>query len=120
MTKHSTTEYPVADPEKIPGDAPLELKRTVVEMWPFHEADPDHFASSIGARIELVEISIVPKREDPQAMEARVVAEIDVVPGAFLTFECKTVHRAHGAFTPGMTNHISFTHGGCIAYLADL
>jgi len=42
----------------------------------------------------------VPKREDPQVMEARVVSEIDVV--------------------PGMINQVNFTHGGCIAYLVDL
>ena len=101
MTKHSATEYPITDPEKIPGDAPPKLKRELVKLWPFYEVDPDHFASSVGAKLEFVEISVVPKREDPQAMEARVVAEIDVVPGAFLPFECKTVHRLEltGFFT---------------------
>ena len=84
MTKHNDVKYPIADPEKIPGDAPLEVKRQVVDIWPFHEADPDHFASSIGARLELVEVSVVPKRENSQVMEARVVAEIDVVPGDYV------------------------------------
>lgn len=85
MAKDNDVIYPVvADPETIPGNAPLELKRQVVKLWPFRELDPDHFASSIGARLELVEISVVPKHEDSQATEARVVTEIDVVPGAVL------------------------------------
>jgi hypothetical protein len=86
MAKHNNAGYPVADPESIPGDAPLELKREVVKLWPFQKVDPDHFASAIGARLEIVEISVVPKREDPHVMEARVVSEIDVVPGAILPF----------------------------------
>lgn len=73
----------IIDPEKVPGNASLELKRELVRYWPFSHVNPDHFASSIGARLELVEISVVPKREDVQVMEARIVAEIDVVPGAF-------------------------------------
>jgi len=76
-------EVIIVDPEKVPGDASLELKRKVVELWPFSQVNPDHFASSIGARLELVEISVVPKREDAQVIEARIVAEIDVLPGAF-------------------------------------
>lgn len=98
--KDTGVEHLVVDPEKVPGDASLEFKRQVVELWPFHRADPDNFASSIGARLELTEISIVPKREDPQVMEARIAAEIDV--------------------RPEMLNDYGFTHGGCIAYLIDL
>lgn len=88
MFNGKDVEYSVADPEEIPGDASPDLKRQVVEIWPFREFDPDHFASSIGARLELVEISVVPKREDPQVMEARVVAEIDVVSGVFSLSQC--------------------------------
>ena len=79
---------PIVDPEKVPGDAPLEVKREVVKLWAFVTArvDPDRFASSIGARLELVEISMMPKREDARVMEARIVAEIDVLPGAKLGF----------------------------------
>lgn len=87
MVKQNDLEYPFVDPGKIPGDAPPELKRQMVELWPFREVDPDNFASSIGAKLEVVEISVVPKREDPQVMEARIVAEIDVVAGALLPFE---------------------------------
>lgn len=79
----TVVEHPIIDPEKVLGDASLELKREVVRQWPFGHSHPDHFASSIGARLELVEISVVPKREDAQVMEARMVAEIDVVPGVF-------------------------------------
>lgn len=86
--KDTEVEHLVADPEKVPGDASLEFKRQVVKLWPFHRADPNHFASSIGARLELAEISIVPKREDPQVMEARIAAEIDVGPGAFSFERC--------------------------------
>jgi hypothetical protein len=75
----------IVDPEKVAGDASLELKREVIRLCkPFTSANPDHFASSIGARLELVEISVVPKREDAQVMEARIVAEIDVVPGTLI------------------------------------
>jgi len=86
--------------KKITGDASPELKREVARSWPFSQLDPDHFASSIGARLELVEVSVVPKREDAQVMEARIVAEIDVL--------------------PGMLNMLNSTHGGCIAYLVDI
>ncbi|KAF9645456.1 hypothetical protein BDM02DRAFT_3101293 [Thelephora ganbajun] len=96
----TTTDYPVIDPEKVPGEASLELKREVLRLWLLIQTNPDHFASSIGARLEPVEISVVPKREDAQVMEARIVAEIDVL--------------------PGMLNQVNFTHGGCIAYLIDL
>ena len=82
--RHTTVEYPIVDPEKVLGDAPLELKREVVRLWASSQVNPDHFASSIGARLELVEISVVPKREDVQVIEARVVAEIDVLPGVKL------------------------------------
>jgi len=83
----TVVERQVIDPEKVAGDASLELKREVVRLWPFSYAHPDHFASSIGVRLELVEISVVPKREDAQAMEARMVAEIDVVPGVFSGYQ---------------------------------
>lgn len=85
MTVHedTTVEYPVVDPEKVSGNATLELKRELVRLWSFSHVNPDHFASSIGARLELVEVSVVPKKEDAQVMEARIVAEIDVVPGVF-------------------------------------
>lgn len=82
-SEDSFLEGPSIDPEKVKGDASLELKREVVRLWPFSLANPDHFAASIGVKLELVEISVVPKREDDQVMEARMVAEIDVVPGAF-------------------------------------
>lgn len=78
-----TAPEDIVDPEKVAGDASLELKREVIRLCqPLSYANPDHFASSIGARLELVEISVVPKREDAQVMEARIVTEIDVVPGA--------------------------------------
>ena len=79
--KDTIIEYSIVDPEKLPGDASLELKREVVRLWPLGQVNSDHFASSIGARLELVEISVVPKRDDAQVMEARTVAEIDVLPG---------------------------------------
>jgi len=82
----TVVECPINDPEKIAGDASLELKREVVRLWPFSHVNPDHFASSIGARLEIVEISVVPKREDSQVMEAKIVVEIDVVPGAFFRY----------------------------------
>jgi hypothetical protein len=82
----TAAEHPIVDPEKVTGDASLDLKRDVIRLWPFSYANPDHFASSIGARLELVEISVVPKREDAQVMEARIVAEIDVVPGALILY----------------------------------
>jgi len=72
----------------------------VMELLPFIHPNPERFASSVGARLEFTEVSVAPKREDDQVMEARVVAEIDVV--------------------PGMLNMVNTAHGGCIAYLIDL
>ena len=85
-SEDTIVEDPIIDPEKVGGDASLELKREVVRLWPFSKASSDHFAASVGVRLELVEISVVPKREDDQVMEARMVAEIDVVPGVFFVF----------------------------------
>lgn len=96
----TTLESPVIDPEQVSGNASLELKRELLRLWTLRQVDPNHFASPIGARVDIVEISVVPKREDPQAMEAKIVSEIDVV--------------------PGMLNQLGGTHGGCIAYLIDI
>ena len=83
VPKDIIAKYPSVDPERVSGNVPLELKREMVRQWPFSHANPDHFASSVGARLELVEVSVVPKREDAQVMEGRIVAEIDVVSGVF-------------------------------------
>jgi hypothetical protein len=88
--KDTDIEHSIVDPEKVPGNASPELKREVVRLWPFGQVNSDHFASSIGARLELVEVSVVPKREDAQVMEARIVAEVDVVPGMKLEFRNDT------------------------------
>lgn len=74
------SEYLTVDPGKVPGDASLELKRGVLRVWSSNQAKPDNFAASVGAGLEFVEISVVPKREDAQVMEARIVMEIDVLP----------------------------------------
>lgn len=92
-SEDAIVEGPIIDPEKVGGDASLELKREVVRLWPFSQANPEHFASSIGVRLELVEISVVPKREDDQVMEARMVAEIDVVPGVFFGSYASRFHQ---------------------------
>ena len=121
--KDTVIKYSTVDPEKVPGDASLELKREVVKLWPLGKVNPDHFASSIAARLELIEISVVPKREDVQVMEARVVAEIDVLPGVKLEFRRLHKPRCHidkYLCTPGMLNIVNSTHGGCIAYLIDV
>ena len=73
----------VTGSEKLLGNASPELKRQLLELWSLHWTNLDHFASSVGARLELVEVSVVPKRDDSLVMEAKVVAEIDVFPGAF-------------------------------------
>ena len=73
-----TIAEPVVDSEKTPGDA--SLKRKVMS---FIHANPEGFSPSIGARLEVIEVSVVPKREDAQVMEARAVTEVDVVPGVF-------------------------------------
>ena len=76
-----TAPKDIVDPEKVAGDASLELKREVIRLCQplLSYANPDHFASSIGTRLELVEISVVPKREDARVMEARIIAETDMV-----------------------------------------
>ena len=110
---------PVVDPGKLPGNASLELKHELAKLWPLCQLSPDQFASSIGARLELVEVSVVPKREDEQVMEARIVGEIDVVPGAKTALEIPDDIMTI-IYTPEMLNLFNFTHGGCIAYLIDM
>ena len=89
-SQDTTVESPLADPiSNFSGDAAAqEFKRRLMKIW-HYQAGPGLFASSIGAKMELIEMSVVPKREDSQVMEGRIVAEIDVMQGAsFAAFEC--------------------------------
>ena len=82
-SRDTTVESPLTNPiSNFPGDAAAqEFKRRLMKIW-HYQAGPGLFASSIGAKMELIEMSVVPKREDSQVMEGRIVAEIDVMQGA--------------------------------------
>lgn len=77
------------DVSGILGNASLEIKRTLHGIDKFlkdrlqldAQTHKPLFGETIGDEIQLTEVSIVPKVEEPSKMEARVVMEIVVTQG---------------------------------------
>ena len=69
-----------ADPSAIAGNAPDRVKRLIANPAALLAHDRT-FAQHIFARLTLTEASILPKAQEPEKLEARVVYEIDVGPG---------------------------------------
>ncbi|KIJ69826.1 hypothetical protein HYDPIDRAFT_78157 [Hydnomerulius pinastri MD-312] len=82
----------------IPGNAPLETKE-LVEQW-LYVFSSNGFGTRTGQLLEIVEVSIIPKSDEPTRKEARVVLEMTV--------------------TEDMLNGAGKVHGGCIIYLVDI
>ncbi|KAJ3479574.1 hypothetical protein NLI96_g8962 [Meripilus lineatus] len=80
------------------GNASQEVKEKLATIWSQFVEGPA-FANTVARRVEVTEMSITPKAEEPKKVEARVVLELDV--------------------TGDMINGHSSLHGGCGAYLVD-
>ncbi|KZT29496.1 hypothetical protein NEOLEDRAFT_1056669 [Neolentinus lepideus HHB14362 ss-1] len=89
-------------PSHIPGTASNEIKSAVARLLDFitTSASPEPgFAHSVGTRLRLAEVSVLPRRDDDGKTECRVVCEVTV--------------------GSDMLNGARTMHGGCAAYLID-
>ncbi|KII94715.1 hypothetical protein PLICRDRAFT_33528 [Plicaturopsis crispa FD-325 SS-3] len=95
-----TTQLEKVDATKIPGNATLPVKEHIARTLDYARAGESGFALSILKRLEVIDISIVPKAGEPSMRESRVIFELDV--------------------TEDMANSNDYIHGGCSAYLIDV
>jgi len=100
-------DYPPFDVSTVGGNAPLAVKQKLGNIGPYLDELVEAplramalFGREIGARFEVVEISILPKADGPRKREARVVIELDVA--------------------EDMVNSSGNVHGGCSAFLVDI
>lgn len=82
------------DASTIPGNAPHYLKQSLVDLISV-EAKRNNargtrgFEPEIASRIAWTDISIVPKAEEPERPEGRVVGEITVQQGTVSSSSCR-------------------------------
>ena len=76
------THEDVKRAEMIAGSAPFEVKKTVASLRRFHLSKGRRFGDSIGLRMELTELSVSNKAEEPEKMEGKAVFELVVEEGA--------------------------------------
>lgn len=74
------------DASTIPGNAPKELKQSLVDLISAQAKlskarGTRGFEPEITSRVEWTDISILPKAEEPEKLEGRVVGEITVQEG---------------------------------------
>ena len=62
------------------GNASQEVKEKLATIWSQFVEGPA-FANTVARRVEVTEMSITPKAEEPKKVEARVVLELDVTGG---------------------------------------
>jgi hypothetical protein len=67
-----------------PGNASHEAKQHVVGVLAFIAGDAQGFVIDVCRRIQVTEVSVVPKSEAPKREEVVVVCELDVEQGALL------------------------------------
>jgi acyl-coenzyme A thioesterase 13 len=72
---------PLEQTSKIPGNGSAETKHWVANVLLYLNYTGKKFSNSIGNRVEIVEISINHKSEDPMRLEGRVVCEIETQEG---------------------------------------
>ncbi|KAI0784893.1 HotDog domain-containing protein [Abortiporus biennis] len=81
-----------------PGNVSQETKDRLADIFDGFVTN-EAFALAVSQRLEVTEMSITPKVEEPRKVEAKVVIEVDV--------------------TSDMINGNGTLHGGCTAYLVD-
>ncbi|EGO02137.1 hypothetical protein SERLA73DRAFT_120777 [Serpula lacrymans var. lacrymans S7.3] len=88
------------DPREVPGNATPETKELVAKWLHVFAGQQCGFAHRVGKLLELTEVSIREKAEEPSRKEGRVVCEMTV--------------------SEDMLNVRGQIHGGCIIYLVDI
>ena len=73
---------------RIRGNASLEVKRHVLAMLYASMSKGEGFADSVGSKIEIAEVDIRPKDNEPKKLEGRVVCEVEVGRGESRNGRC--------------------------------
>ncbi|TFK46945.1 hypothetical protein OE88DRAFT_1666748 [Heliocybe sulcata] len=92
----------LSEASQIRGNVSPEVKQTVASLAPRFAVTPDGkpgFASSVGKRLKVTEVSLLPNKEERERRECRVVVEL--------------------AVEDDMLNGVGTMHGGCSAFLID-
>ncbi|TDL13814.1 hypothetical protein BD410DRAFT_780579 [Rickenella mellea] len=84
----------------IGGNVPDDMKEHVASMFHIFMGRGAAFADSVGERVKITSIDIIPKVDEPEKLESRVVCEIDV--------------------SEDMVNGGGNMHGACSVYLIDV
>ncbi|KAJ2923318.1 hypothetical protein H1R20_g2829, partial [Candolleomyces eurysporus] len=66
--------------EHIEGNAPVSIKELPVKWLAIFRSRGNGFCNHIAERVVVKEVSIVPRIEDPEKIEGKVVCEVDVKP----------------------------------------
>lgn len=98
-----TTQLEKVDATKIPGNATLSVKEHIARTLDYARAGESGFALSILKRLEVIDISIVPKAGEPSMRESRVIFELDVTEGAWLCLSQR--------YSCTQTEHYTYRHG---------
>ena len=104
------------DPSAIAGNASDRVKKLIANPVALL-THTRTFAQHIFARLVLTEVSIHPKAQEPEKLEARVVYEIEVGPGTQLATFFQTGPQL--TVDADMLNGGGTMHGACAAMLVD-
>jgi acyl-coenzyme A thioesterase 13 len=66
---------------RVQGNASVEVKQHVLAMLNIFMSKGKGFADSVGSRIQVAEVDIRPKDDEPKKLEGRVVCEVVVEEG---------------------------------------
>ncbi|KLO06575.1 hypothetical protein SCHPADRAFT_1002275 [Schizopora paradoxa] len=97
-TKYTLTS--VMEQSSAEGNAPQHAKGYIIQLLQTFFTKTNGFGVPVGSRMEITDISVVQKVDEPEEREGRVVCEVDVR---------EDMLDVHGNI-----------HGGCIAYLIDV
>jgi acyl-coenzyme A thioesterase 13 len=113
-----SSKFAEVDISQIAGNASDDVKKLLTSRHPMLWT-PQGFAHEIFNRLKVTEISIQPKAEEPEKMEARVVLETIVENGAS-SLILKTLKPDFCPPPPtDMVNGAGGIHGACSALLVD-
>ena len=112
------------DASTIRGNAPQALKQSLVDLISaeakLNKARGTRgFEPEIASRIVWTEFSIMPKTEEPERLEGRVVGEITVKEGTVPVSSSRLVCSLFPSPCTDMLNRLGIIHGACAALLID-
>ena len=70
--------------KKVTGNASDDIKALLIHLNQIYSMGEEGFGGRISTKIVFKEASILPKPEEPQKLEARVVVELDVCEGVLI------------------------------------